>query len=211
MAKKPVNKSEAIRGYIAKNPDCTRKDIKSYLGRRKIECSPALIDQQLSRMREDGIASPKPTGEAKSAATAIAMRALSKPVPTLNAAKRKSTKRATKAQTIRNYEAKHPDQKPAAIIAALAKKGCEVSANNIYASRNKASQSNPPPYRWNPNNSSAAASEGIVQVDALVAAKAFATSVGSIKEAKAALTHLSACGCDTGQARSALDCLEKLQ
>tara|TARA_Y100000034_G_C6825133_1_gene371966 strand:- start:363 stop:926 length:564 start_codon:yes stop_codon:yes gene_type:complete len=164
------NVSQAIRDYIEGHPDCTAKQIQTHLNRKKLKCSPSLIDQQI-RKANGGPKKPK----------------------------KQAAPEKSKAEHIRDWYRENPDGAPKECIKALAKQGVEVQGFNVsQAKRNmpdgKPAKSTRGPGKGKRSYQAILAAkkfaDDLGSIDKARAAVEYLDQMGGVGEARAALETL---------------------
>lgn len=186
QAASKLNRSQAIRDYLAESPKSTPKEIQEALRKRGIEVSLGLAN--LIRYTKPKKGRPMAKKGKPGRPPAAAGKAT------------RGGRSMNKSDAVREYLAQNPSASPVAVQQALKARGIVISAS--LASAIKYSKRGPgrprgrrpgrPPGR--PRAMGTAGSNGQIRADDLIAAKRFAEQVGGIATARKALDLLERLG-----------------
>jgi hypothetical protein len=176
-----MNRSAAIRDYLAANPNAMPIDVIAALKEKGIAVTRSLVG--LVKYKKSG---KKAAGRKRGSTPARAARAA------------KAAKGGSKSDAVRAYLAANPDASPVTVAAALKKKGIKISVSLASAVKyaKKGKKAGRPKGRRSPGRprmaaSSRASSNGAVNIEALVEAKRLAERMGGIEAAREALSVLA--------------------
>jgi hypothetical protein len=180
-----VNKSQAIRDYLAANPNAMPADVIAGLKEKGINVSRGLVG--LVKYAKSG----KKAGGRRSAGRKRGSKAARSPRTA------KITKGGSKSDAVRAYLAANPDSSPIAVAKALKKQGIKISVSLASAVKyaKKGKKAGRPKGRRGPGRpkmaTTRASSNGAVNLEALVVAKRLAERMGGIEKAREALAVLA--------------------
>lgn len=176
-----VNKSQAIRDYLATNADAMPNDVIAALKEKGIKVSRGLVG--LVKYKN----SAKKAGKKKAGRKTARV-----------AASRSGAKGGNKSGAVRAYLAANPDASPVAVAEALKKMGIKISVSLASAVKysKKGKKAGRPKGRRGPGRpkmaaSSRSSSNGALNLETLVEAKRLAERMGGIEKVREALAVLA--------------------